>query len=377
MGKRVLVLIGTKKGTFIAESDAARKDWQVRGPLCGARVEFDGFTFTQQLVTMDVNFDPQSQTLFAATAGPGGSGNFEGKRPPAIARSTDLGETWTASSEGLTYGEGGPEIEKVWSIQPTNHGVIYAGVEPAGLFKSMDGGATWQHVEGLTNHPSRKDWGPGNGGLCLHSIVVHPTDPQRIWVGTSAAGAFYSGDGGESWSPINKNVRNFDTPAKEGEVSGCVHKLRGALNGADLLYQQNHFGVYRTTDAGQNWQDISAGLVSDFGFGMVVHPHDTKTIYVIPLQGDGRFMPEGKAAVWRSRDGGDNWTRQDNGLPQQGAFVGVLRDGMASDTLDDAGVYFGTNTGQVFASRDAGDTWSLIVDYLPPILAVETAVVNA
>jgi photosystem II stability/assembly factor-like uncharacterized protein len=259
----------------------------------------------------------------------------------------------------------------------TNHGVIYAGVEPAGLFKSMDGGATWQHVEGLTNHPSRKDWGPGNGGLCLHSIVVHPTDPQRIWVGTSAAGAFYSGDGGESWTPINKNVRNFDTPAKEGEVSGCVHKMRGALNGTDLLYQQNHFGVYRTTDAGQNWQDISAGLVSDFGFGMVVHPHDTKTIYVIPLQGDGRFMPEGKAAVWRSRDGGDNWTRQDNGLPQQGAFVGVLRDGMASDTLDDTGIYFGTNTGQVFASRDAGDTWSLIVDYLPPILAVETAVVDA
>lgn len=376
MGKRVMVLIGTRKGTFIAESDASRKDWHIRGPMAGGMVTYEEMTFPQQLVTMDVNFDPKTQTLFAATAGSGGNGIYEGAQATAIRRSTDLGETWTASSEGLTYGEGGPDILKVWNVQPTNHGVIYAGVEPAGLFKSTDDGATWQHVEGLTNHPSRKDWGGGNGGLCLHSIVVHPDDPNRIWVGTSAAGGFYSADGGVSWDPTNKNVRNFDVPAKEDEVSGCVHKLRGAFNGTDLLYQQNHFGVYRSADAGKNWQEVSEGLSSDFGFGMAVHPHDTKSIYVIPLQGDGRYMPEGKAAVWRSRDGGDNWTRQDKGLPQQGAFVGVLREGMASDTLDDAGIYFGTNTGEVFVSPDGGDSWSLVAGYLPSVLAVETAVID-
>jgi photosystem II stability/assembly factor-like uncharacterized protein len=170
-------------------------------------------------------------------------------------------------------------------------------------------------------------------------------------------------------------VRNFDTPAKEGEVSGCVHKLRGAVDGSDLLYQQNHFGVYRSEDGGKNWQEVSQGLSSDFGFGMVVHPHDRKTIYVIPL-GPSRYMPEGKAAVWRSRDGGDNWQRLDKGLPQSGAFMGVLRDGMATDTLDEPGIYFGTNTGEVFGSRDGGDTWSLIAGYLPPVLTVEAAVID-
>ncbi len=376
MGQRVMVLIGTRKGTFIAESTAARKEWSVRGPMAGSLFEFDGTKYPVNLVTMDVNFDPATQTLYSATAGSGGNGLYESQHSTAIRRSTDFGETWIESSEGLTYGEGGPELSKVWNVQPTPHGVLYAGVEPAGLFKSTDGGATWQHVAGLTNHPSRKDWNGGNGGLCLHSIVVHPTDPQRLWVGTSAAGAFYSADGGDSWEPINTNVRNFDTPAKEGEVSGCVHKLRGALNGQDLLYQQNHFGVYRTTDGGKQWKDVSAGLSSDFGFGMVVHPHDHKSIYVIPM-GDSRYMPEGKAAVWRSRDGGDNWQRLDKGLPQSGAFMGVLRDAMASDTLDDAGIYFGTNTGEVFASADGGDSWSLVAGYLPPVLAVEAAVVDA
>ena len=377
MGKRVMVLIGTRKGTFIAESDEGRNDWSVRGPMAGGVMEFDGNKFPVNLVSMDVNFDPKTQTLFSATADAGSNGIYDkGSQATAIRRSTDMGETWTASTEGLTYGEGGEPIAKVWTVQPTPHGVIYAGVEPAGLFKSTDGGATWQHVEGLTNHPSRKDWGGGNGGLCLHSIVAHPTDPNRLWVGTSAAGAFYTADGGKTWEAINKNVRNFDTPAKEGEVSGCVHKLRGGyFNGTDLLYQQNHFGVYRTNNGGKEWKEVSDGLSSDFGFGMVVHPHDHKSIYVTPL-GMSRTMPDGKAAVYRSRDGGDNWQRLDKGLPQEGAFMGVMRDGMANDTLDEAGVYFGTNTGQVFGSRDGGDSWSMVADYLPPVLAVETAVID-
>ena len=377
MGKKVMVLIGTRKGTFIAESDAARKDWSIRGPMAGGWFEMDENTkFPVNLTSMDVNFDPKTGTLFTATGGSGGNGNYEAKNAPAIRRSTDFGETWIESTEGLTYGEGGPELMKIWNVQPTPHGVIYAGVEPAGLFKSTDGGATWQHIEGLTNHPSRKDWNGGNGGLCLHSIVVHPTDPNRIWVGTSAAGAFYTADGGKSWDPINKNVRNFDTPAVEGEVSGCVHKLRGALNGTDLLYQQNHFGVYRSADGGKEWKEVSEGLSSDFGFGMVVHPHDTKSIYVMPL-GMSRSVPDGKVAVYRSRNGGDKWERLDKGLPQEGAFMGILREGMASDTLDEAGIYFGTNTGQVFGSPDGGESWNMIADYLPPVLAVETAVVDS
>ena len=377
MGKRVMVLIGTRKGTFIAESDAGRKDWSIRGPMAGDMFKFDeNMVFPVNLVSMDVNYDAKTGTLYSATASSGGNGNYEAKIAPAVRRSTDFGETWTASSEGLTYGEGGPEIVKIWNVQPTPHGVLYAGVEPAGLFKSTDGGATWQHVEGLTNHPSRAEWNGGNGGLCLHSIVPHPTDPDRLWVGTSAAGTFYTADGGKTWEAVNKNVRNFDTPAVEGEVSGCVHKLRGGyFNGTDLLYQQNHFGVYRTNDGGREWKEVSEGLSSDFGFGMAVHPHDHKSIYVVPL-GMSRTVPDGKVAVYRSRDGGDNWQRLDKGLPQEGAYMGILRDAMATDTLDEAGLYFGTNTGQVFGSADGGESWSMVADYLPPVLAVETAVVE-
>lgn len=206
MSKRVMVMIGTKKGTFIAESDTSRKDWKLRGPMAGGFMEFDGNKFPVNLIAMDVNFDPKTQTLFSATAGSGGNGLYESKNTPAIRRSTDLGETWIESSEGLTFGEGGEEMVKVWNVQPTPHGVIYAGVEPAALFKSTDGGATWEHVEGLTNHPSRKDWNGGNGGLCLHSIVAHPTDPKRMWVGTSAAGTFYTADGGTSWEALNQRA---------------------------------------------------------------------------------------------------------------------------------------------------------------------------
>jgi len=392
MGSKVLVLAGTKKGAFILESDASRKKWEVKGPFCQGRQ------------TLHVTFDPATESLLAATAGSGGSGLYEGfavqcpecgaepmqpcteggapiaalhprRKPPAVVwRSADLGETWTSSGEGLTYGEDGPALEKIWHVEPA-HGALYAGVEPIGLFKSADGGTTWQHMAGLRQHPSTPTWTGGNGGQCLHSIVVHPDDPQRMWVGTSAAGSFYTADGGHTWEPRNRYTRNFDEVNKENEVAGCVHHLVGALNGRSVLYQQNHFGVYRSADAGDTWQEVSDGLSSDFGFPMAVLPHDHQSIYVIPLQGDGLFMPEGKAAVWRSRNGGDTWTRQVSGLPQGGAFCGVLREGLAADSLDPAGVYFGTNTGEIFGSADEGDTWDLVAGYLPPVLSVETVVI--
>ncbi|HEX2034811.1 MAG TPA: sialidase family protein [Chloroflexota bacterium] len=373
MGSRVLVLAGTKKGAFILESDASRKKWEVKGPFCEGRQ------------TLHVTYDPATEHIFAATAAGGGNGIYAGMLPDGtllrgsdisteVWRSPDLGTTWAHSGAGLTYGEGGPELVKVWHVEPA-HGVLYAGVEPVGLFKSEDNGETWTHVAGLRQHPSTPTWEGGNGGLCLHSIVVHPDDPHQVWIGTSAAGSFYTADGGKTWEPRNRHTRNFDAVNAENEVAGCVHHLVGALNGRRVLYQQNHFGVYRSADGGETWKDISAGLPSDFGFPMSVLPYDHKSIYVIPLDPNGRFMPEGKAAVWRSRDGGDVWTRQDGGLPQGGAFFGVLREGLAVDSLQPAGVYFGTNTGEIFGSSDEGDSWELIAGYLPPVLSVEVTVI--
>ena len=358
MGTSVQLLVGTKKGAFVLRGDADRATWKVEGPHCESRP------------TLHVNADPKTGHLYAGTAGMGEWWSA------GVWRSTDLGESWTFSDAGLTYGEGGPDLLKVWHVTRAN-GALYAGVEPAGLFRSADGGETWEHVKGLREHPSCPEWQPGNGGLCLHSIVADPADPHRMWVGTSAAGTFYTEDGGASWTPRNLNVRNFDEPNKDNSPFGCVHKLVRPADGvgAGVLYQQNHFGVYRTADGGESWQEVSAGLPSDFGFPMAVHPRDPRTLYVVPLEGMGRFMPEGKAAIWRTRDAGDSWERLDKGLPQEHAFTGVLREGLAVDALEPAGIYFGTNTGQIFGSRDEGETWSQIADYLPPIMSIEVAVV--
>ena len=335
---------------------ADRASWKLSGPFCANRP------------TLHVNADPKTGHLYAATAG---AGEWYSA---GVWRSTDLGDTWTFSDEGLSYGPGGPGINQVWHVTRGN-GAIYAGVEPVGLFRSDDGGQSWEHVHGLRDHPSSSGWMPGNGGLCLHSIVVDPADAHRIWVGTSAAGTFFSADEGATWAPRNLHVRDFEDPNEDNHVGGCVHKLIRAPVAGQVLFQQNHFGVYRSADGGETWEEISGGLPSDFGFPMGVHPREPRTVYVIPLQGDGRFMPEGKAAVWRSRDAGDHWERLDRGLPEN-AYTGVLREGLALDALDPVGIYFGTNTGQLFVSADEGEHWGLIADYLPPILSVEVAVVD-
>jgi hypothetical protein len=358
---RVLLLIGTPKGAFILESDADRRDWSIRGPLC------EGWPIHDLIV------DPDSGAILAA----GGSPWFGA----AVWRSDDLGATWTHSSAGLTYGDGdGVEpLQTVWSLATTPDGAILAGVEPAGLFRSDDGGTTWSHVTGLTEHESRPTWAPGAGGLILHTIVPHPADAGRTWVGISAVGVFETRDGGATWEPRNTGVRADFYPDPFPVTGQCVHKFAAAAGEPETLYQQNHCGQYRSTDGGEHWTDLSRnGLPSEFGFSLVSHPRDPATFWVIPLTppDQGRFVPDGAAAVWRTRDRGDTWTRGADGLPQEHAWLSVLREAMARDTLDPVGITFGTKTGQLWHSADEGTTWRRITAELPEIWSVEALVLD-
>jgi photosystem II stability/assembly factor-like uncharacterized protein len=363
----VRVLVGTRKGAFVLTSDEGRQQWQVDGP------HFGGWE------VMHVKGSPLDPDLVWAAPSGGWFGQL-------IQRSLDGGKSWDPVGNDFRYDgvpgthqwyDGTPhpwEFAKVWHLEPslTDRDTVYAGVEDAALFRTTDGGTSWQELSGLREHGTGSSWQPGAGGLCLHTILLHPTDDQRIFAAISAAGAFRSDDGGQSWLPINKGLRSGEIPAGDAEVGHCVHRLAMHPSRPDTLFMQKHWDVMRTDDAGGSWREVSGDLPSDFGFPIDVHAHEPETIYVVPILSDSNhYPPDGKLRVYRSRTGGDEWEPLTNGLPQENCYVNVLRDAMAVDRLDECGVYFGTTGGQVYASPDGGDSWSAIVRDLPAVLSVE------
>jgi BNR/Asp-box repeat len=386
MSATVNVLVGTSKGGFIFSSNKSRKKWQV------SDIQFKSWN------VMHMQMDPRDQRLHAAVShivyGPtthysddfGKTWN-QARQVPVITRPSKSGRPAGTPDEAATAASGESDIQarpekliKVWHIEPgraSEPGVLYAGVEPSALFKSNDRGESWMLNEGLFDHPHRGKWLPGAGGLCLHTILLDPNDQNRMYVAISAGGCYRTDDGGQSWSPHNKNVRADFSPDKFPEYGQCVHRMAMHPSNPQVLYQQNHCGVYRSDNAGADWIDIGEGkLPTRFGFPIAVHPNEPRTIYVVLEESDEYHMSvDGKFAVWRSRDAGDSWEKITSGLPDKAHLV-VLREAMATDNLDQAGIYAGTNTGQLFYSRDAGDNWELLADFLPPIHSVETAVLQ-
>jgi photosystem II stability/assembly factor-like uncharacterized protein len=363
----IRLLVGTRKGAFVLTSDGRRADWKVSGP------HFAGWEI-YHMKGSPVN----PNRLYASQT----SGWF-GQQ---VQRSEDGGLTWEAVGNEFTY-DGVPgthqwydgtqhpwEFKRVWHFEPSlgEAETVYAGAEDAALFRSTDGGKTWKELPAL-REAKGKLWQPGAGGMCLHTILLDPTNPDRIFVAISAAGAFRSDDGGKSWEPINRGLKSqFELPDPDAEVGHCVHRIAMHRSKPGVLFMQKHWDVMRSDNSGDNWREVSGNLPSDFGFPIDVHAHEPETIYVVPIKSDSEhFPPDGKLRVYRSRSGGNEWEALTNGLPQRDCYVNVLRDAMAVDSLDECGVYFGTTGGQVYASADAGDTWNAIVRDLPAVLSVE------
>jgi photosystem II stability/assembly factor-like uncharacterized protein len=356
---RTLLLVGTRKGCFLLESED-RTDWTLRGPFC------EGWP------VYHAAHDPSTGAVYAAAAS-----EWHGS---AVWRSPDLGATWTHSSEGLAYGEdSGRKLSKV-STLAVKDGRVLVGVEAPGIFESRDEGATWSPLSTLAGQPGSETWDdPANqppGHLGISALMFDDEEPSRFWAIVQGVGLFETQDDAASWTPRNKGLR-ADWPREHEDVGFCVHKLVRSPVDGDRMFQQNHVGMHRSDDAGHTWVEITEGLPTEFGFAAAMHPHDRDTFYVIPLDpGHGRCMPDGRAAVWRTRDAGETWKRLDRGLPTRDAYVGVLREAMAIDPDDVPGLYFGTSTGQLFASIDEGESWSEIASYLPPISSVEVAQIS-
>jgi photosystem II stability/assembly factor-like uncharacterized protein len=363
----VRVLAGTRKGAFILTSDGKRQQWDIDGP------HFGGWE------TYHLKGSPADPArLYAAP-----SGGWFGQ---LIQRSDDGGRTWRPVGNKFSYDgvpgthqwyDGTPhpwEFARVWHLEPslTDPDTVYAGVEDAALFRSADGGQEWQELPGLRGHSTGDTWQPGAGGMCLHTILLDPADPGRIYVAISAAGAFRSDDAGATWRPVNRGLRSGGIPDQDAEVGHCVHRIAMHPSRPGVLFMQKHWDVMRSDDAGESWREISGNLPTDFGFPIDIHAHEPDTIYVVPIKSDSEhYPPDGKLRVYRSRTGGDEWEALTDGLPQRDCYVNVLRDAMAVDSLEDCGVYFGTTGGQVYVSADAGDSWAPIVRDLPAVLSVE------
>jgi hypothetical protein len=364
---RIRVLVGTRKGAFILTADGKRNRWNIEGPHFGG---WEIYHLKGSPANPDRLYASQSSAWFGQL----------------MQSSDDGGKTWQPGGNQFAYDgvtgthqwyDGTPhpwEFKRVWHLEPTANDpdTVYAGVEDAALFRTTDGGKSWHELPGLRNHGSGASWMPGAGGMCLHTILVHPRNPRRMFVAISAAGTFRTDDGGETWRPVNRGLRSEQIPDPTAEVGHCVHRIAMHPSRPDVLYMQKHWDVMRSDDAGESWHEVSGNLPTDFGFPIDVHAHEPETIYVVPIKSDSEhYTPEGKLRVYRSRSGGNDWEALTEGLPQRDCYVNILRDAMAVDSLDPCGVYFGTTGGQVYASANAGDSWAPIVRDLPAVLSVE------
>src|SRR3982075_985348 len=364
---RVRVLVGTRKGAFVLTSDGKRERWEVSEPYFPG---WEIYHLKGSPVDPDRLYASQTSGWFGQT----------------IQRSEDGGQSWEPVGNEFKYdGVAGThqwydgtqhpwEFARVWHLEPSlsDPDTVYAGVEDAALFRTADGGRTWQELPGPRQHASGPSWQPGAGGLCLHTILLDPSQPGRIFIAISAAGAFRTEDGGQTWRPINRGLKSEGIPDPDAEVGHCVHRIAMHSSRPGVLFMQKHWDVMRSDDAGESWYEVSGNLPSDFGFPIHVHAHEPDTVYVVPIKSDSHhFPPDGKLRVYRSRTGGNEWEALTKGLPQNDCYVNVLRDAMAVDGLDSCGVYFGTTGGQVYASVDSGDSWSAIVRDLPSVLSVE------
>ena len=385
---QVRVLVGTRKGAFILTSDGKRDKWEVNGPL------FTGWEiYHLKASPADPNriYASQTSSWFGQVIqrsndggktweAPGGDINPGQDAFPKSASNKFVYDTSESTGKPMTthqFYDGKPhpwEFKRVWHLEPslTDPDTVYAGVEDAAIFKSTDGATSWHELAGLRGHGTGPQWQPGAGGMCLHTIILDPSDPKRMFIAISAAGAFRSDDGGVTWRPINKGLQSQYIPNPTAEIGHCVHHIAMNPKKPGVLFMQKHRDVMRSDDAGEQWREISGNLPTDFGFVIDVHAHEPETIYVVPIKSDGEhFVHEAKLRVYRSRTGGNEWEALTKGLPQTNCYVNVLRDAMAVDELDSCGVYFGTTGGQVYASADAGDSWNPIVRDLPAVLSVE------